>query len=68
MNNLVFHPTKSKPYVYWMQYLSLVSIFQSFIYSILISFSYERTHGDFNFIIIALIIVEFSYVLELILE
>lgn len=61
LNNLVIHPEKSRFYNIWVFYLSIVSIIQSVIYSIMIS--YAPVSEILPKLIPMLVLIEASYLL-----
>lgn len=65
MNSMVIHPKENKFYSFWIYYISLISLIQSFIYSILIAYDFEVDTWSHEIVVTILIIVEITYVIEL---
>ena len=66
IDRLVFNPDTSKFYIVWVYYLSMVSIIQSFLYSIMITV--ELNERIIKPIITVLVIIEVSFIMEIVLE
>ena len=59
---------KSHFYVFWTQFLSIVSIIQSLLYSILIGFDLKPEDPHYEFFIVFIIFTELCYCFDLIVE